>query len=403
LPPKKRGVGRPRKYPVEEIIPTKNEITKSKTPTQPIRRYPARRKSAPVPIIRKQPRRASKAPIIDYSSSEDEEEEIIFSSSGEEEIEEDDEEEEEEPIIYSESDNDNNSTSSASNSSEMDTRSGSAESSENSDSGLNTSENSDSGLNTSENSDSSSSNSEFYSSSSSKESESSSSFSSSEDSDKHQNDLYYEVFGSVYSESETTESSLETESSSGEVSNGEVPAASAYIRIKKNIYVGCKSPKIVTSEPCQCFYLPDVPDMACGTNCLNRFALEECDPSVCPSGVHCQNQRFQNRQYCKLKLTQTKKKGYGLATAQFISRGTFIIEYVGEVVDQKEFKRRTKARKSNAQKHFYIITLGGGKYVDATVKGNVARYINHSCDPNCKPEIWFVFLFFVLVKFLFTF
>merc|ERR1712137_1474279 len=46
--------------------------------------------------------------------------------------------------------------------------------------------------------------------------------------------------------------------------------------------------------------------------------------------------------------------------------------------------------RSKGQKNFYIITIGGGKYVDASFKGNLGRFINHSCNPNCRPEIWLV-------------
>lgn len=56
------------------------------------------------------------------------------------------------------------------------------------------------------------------------------------------------------------------------------------------------------------------------------------------------------------------------------------------MIDQKEFTKRMN--KKEKRKHFYIITVGGGKYVDASFKGNSSRFINHSCNPNCKPEIW---------------
>merc|ERR1712100_923447 len=41
-------------------------------------------------------------------------------------------------------------------------------------------------------------------------------------------------------------------------------------------------------------------------------------------------------------------------------------------------------------RHYYIISIGNSKYVDATRKGNLGRFINHSCNPNCIPEIWHV-------------
>ena len=34
-----------------------------------------------------------------------------------------------------------------------------------------------------------------------------------------------------------------------------------------------------------------------------------------------------------------------------------------------------------------LFHLGGDRYIDAAVDGNDARFINHSCDPNCDPEV----------------
>lgn len=39
---------------------------------------------------------------------------------------------------------------------------------------------------------------------------------------------------------------------------------------KKDIYVGFKPKKQVSGEQCHCFYQPEIADMACGTNCMNR-------------------------------------------------------------------------------------------------------------------------------------
>jgi len=36
------------------------------------------------------------------------------------------------------------------------------------------------------------------------------------------------------------------------------------------------------------------------------------------------------------------------------------------------------------------MTLKGGEYIDAGLKGGMARFMNHSCDPNCLTEPWFV-------------
>ena len=40
--------------------------------------------------------------------------------------------------------------------------------------------------------------------------------------------------------------------------------------------------------------------------------------------------------------------------------------------------------------HFYFMALGRDEFIDATKKGNLGRFLNHSCRPNCKVEKWVV-------------
>lgn len=44
---------------------------------------------------------------------------------------------------------------------------------------------------------------------------------------------------------------------------------------------------------------------------------------------------------------------------------------------------------------FYFLTLDSSECIDARRKGNLARFINHSCNPNCKTEKWLFFIFFL--------
>lgn len=62
------------------------------------------------------------------------------------------------------------------------------------------------------------------------------------------------------------------------------------------------------------------------------------------------------------------------------------MEYVGEVLDTKEFKRRRKDYSRGQNPHFYFMALKPDLFIDATRKGNISRFINHSCDPNAETQ-----------------
>lgn len=130
---------------------------------------------------------------------------------------------------------------------------------------------------------------------------------------------------------------------------------------------------------------------ACGYECLNRMLLIECGP-MCPCGQWCTNRRFQRRSYAshKISLFKTEMKGYGLRTIEPIRKGRFLVEYVGEVIDMDELARRNKKYKREGNIHQYVMSLIHGTVIDSTIKGNWARFINHSCEPNCVAEKWLV-------------
>lgn len=72
------------------------------------------------------------------------------------------------------------------------------------------------------------------------------------------------------------------------------------------------------------------------------------------------------------------------ASLFLLDRDTFIMEYVGEVLDYAEFQRRAKIYDQN--QHFYFMALNADEIVDATYKGNISRFINHSCDPTAETQ-----------------
>jgi len=70
--------------------------------------------------------------------------------------------------------------------------------------------------------------------------------------------------------------------------------------------------------------------------------------------------------------------------------GDFVIEYVGEVIDVDEFQQRLRAKQDAQDESFYFLTLDTTRVIDAGPRGNLARFMNHSCQPNCQTQKWTV-------------
>lgn len=111
---------------------------------------------------------------------------------------------------------------------------------------------------------------------------------------------------------------------------------------------------------------------------------------VCAAGQRCCNQSFQNRCYTPVKPFKTAGKGWGLKTVIPLKKGTFVIEYVGEVINESEYKRRMKRKHEQKDENYYFLTIEKDRMIDAGPKGNVARFMNHSCSPNCETQKWTV-------------
>lgn len=62
------------------------------------------------------------------------------------------------------------------------------------------------------------------------------------------------------------------------------------------------------------------------------------------------------------------------------------MEYVGEVVNPKDFRKRAKEYSKDKNRHYYFMALKSDQIIDATNKGNISRFINHSCDPNAETQ-----------------
>ncbi|XP_068201103.1 histone-lysine N-methyltransferase NSD2-like isoform X2 [Palaemon carinicauda] len=165
-----------------------------------------------------------------------------------------------------------------------------------------------------------------------------------------------------------------------------------YIRIDSNRPVGnvrLNKLDLGAVNRCECDPFSENP---CGSDekCLNRMLMFECVREVCGAGDKCGNQRFQKRQYANVRSFRTDERGWGLKALEDIKKGEFVIEYVGELIDDEEFHRRIEEMHKVKEENYYFLTIDKDIMIDAGPKGNLARFMNHSCEPNCETQKWTV-------------
>ncbi|AMD20356.1 HDL388Cp [Eremothecium sinecaudum] len=171
-------------------------------------------------------------------------------------------------------------------------------------------------------------------------------------------------------------------------------ARKTYVELQKCTYSqkGLGNTRKNEFMECDCYEeFKDGKNHACDehSDCINRLTLIECVNDLCTScGDDCQNQRFQKRQYEDISIFQTEKKGYGVRAEKDIEANTFIYEYIGEVISEDEFRDRMVSYDERGYKHFYFMMLQAGEFIDATEKGCLARFCNHSCNPNTYVSKW---------------
>nr|XP_023029170.1 uncharacterized protein LOC111517303 [Leptinotarsa decemlineata]XP_023029171.1 uncharacterized protein LOC111517303 [Leptinotarsa decemlineata]XP_023029172.1 uncharacterized protein LOC111517303 [Leptinotarsa decemlineata] len=165
-----------------------------------------------------------------------------------------------------------------------------------------------------------------------------------------------------------------------------------YIKIKVNKPVGnVRQMELDLSNTTACECDPSQPH-PCGpdTDCLNRLLMTECNPEVCPAGKRCNNQSFEKREYPPMIPYKTQSRGWGLKSLAPIKKGQFVVEYVGEIIDDEEYQRRIQKMHEQKEENYYFLTIDKDRMIDAGPKGNVARFMNHCCQPNCETQKWTV-------------
>jgi histone-lysine N-methyltransferase SETD1 len=88
-----------------------------------------------------------------------------------------------------------------------------------------------------------------------------------------------------------------------------------------------------------------------------------------------------------VKFARSAIHNWGLYAMENIAKDDMIIEYVGEEVRQQIAEIREKRYLKSGIGSSYLFRIDDNTVIDATKKGGIARFINHSCMPNCTAKI----------------
>ncbi|XP_009803970.1 histone-lysine N-methyltransferase ASHR3-like isoform X2 [Nicotiana tabacum] len=154
-----------------------------------------------------------------------------------------------------------------------------------------------------------------------------------------------------------------------------------YVHIKRNVYLIKKKRDGINAD----IGCTNCRSTECSDNCVCRVQCISCS-KACRCSDMCSNRPFRREK--KIKVVKTELCGWGVVAAESIKKGDFIIEYIGEVIDDALCEKRLWDMKYKGVKNFYMCELRKDFTIDATFKGNLSRFLNHSCDPNCKLEKW---------------
>lgn len=88
----------------------------------------------------------------------------------------------------------------------------------------------------------------------------------------------------------------------------------------------------------------------------------------------------------RIQARRSGVHGRGVYALVDLGEGETLIEYTGEIIDWPEALRRHPHDPAQPNHTFYF-HIDDERVIDANVGGNTARWINHSCDPNCEAEV----------------
>ena len=119
------------------------------------------------------------------------------------------------------------------------------------------------------------------------------------------------------------------------------------------------------------------------SGCENAGLQVACTQETCHDEKRCKNRATTNKTDNFL-LFKTQKKGMGLKTMVDLNEGDLVLQYIGKVIPTRTYLKRLRLKKLNDP--VYFMELDKGQIIDAEGMGNLARFINHSCEGNCRSD-----------------
>lgn len=117
-------------------------------------------------------------------------------------------------------------------------------------------------------------------------------------------------------------------------------AVRGYTKIRSNeIHKKLTINEACLPAPCDCTKSEEAP-CSNGSNCVNKLMMIECSKENCPAGSRCENQNFGKGVCRSVEVRSVDRKGLGLFAMENIPADSFILEYVGEIINTKEYMRR---------------------------------------------------------------
>ncbi|RAL10573.1 putative histone-lysine N-methyltransferase (Ash1) [Aspergillus homomorphus CBS 101889] len=175
------------------------------------------------------------------------------------------------------------------------------------------------------------------------------------------------------------------------------PKPDEWRKTNKNVFVGdagsiWRANKHIDLSNCMC-----TEETGCDEDCQNRHMLYECDSGNCRLGPECGNRSFEELKHrakaggkynIGVEVIKTDDRGYGVRSNRTFEPNQVIVEYTGEIITQTECERRMRTVYKNNE-CYYLMYFDQNMIIDAT-RGSIARFVNHSCEPNCRMEKWTV-------------